>query len=112
MNESIKVNKDLEKMPELPLKLKMAIRHAYGGGDFQNTITYEPRHEKNGFLHMRKQRRRSAFVFALQIVQSHYYLYPKFQASSHLLWLYSLVCVGPGRKPQRPRLISKTVFLI
>ena len=25
----------------------------------------------------------------------------KFQASSHLLWLYSLVFVGPGRKPQR-----------
>ena len=25
---------------------------------------------------------------------------PKFQASSHLLWLYSLICVGPGWKPQ------------
>ena len=25
-------------------------------------------------------------------------LNPKFQASSYLLWLYSLVCVGPGRK--------------
>ena len=25
----------------------------------------------------------------------------KFQASSHLLKLYSLVCVGPGRKPER-----------
>ena len=23
------------------------------------------------------------------------------QASRHLLWLYSLVCVGPGRKPRR-----------
>ena len=23
-------------------------------------------------------------------------------ASSHLLWLYSPVCVGPGRKPRRP----------
>ena len=31
-----------------------------------------------------------------------YYLNPKFQASSHLLWLYSQVCVGPGQKPQRP----------
>ena len=29
-------------------------------------------------------------------------LLPKFQASSHLLWLYSPVCVGPGRKPGRP----------
>ena len=27
---------------------------------------------------------------------------PKFQAYSHLLWLYSPVCVGPGRKPRRP----------
>ena len=26
----------------------------------------------------------------------------KFQASSHLLWLYSPVSVGPGRKPRRP----------
>ena len=26
----------------------------------------------------------------------------KFQASRHLLWLYSSVCVGPGRKPRRP----------
>ena len=61
---------------------------------------------------MRKQRRRSAFavtaklisafVFATQIVQSLYYLNPKFQASSHLLWLYRPVCVGPGRKPRRP----------
>ena len=24
---------------------------------------------------------------------------PKFKASSHLLWLYSWVCVEPGRKP-------------
>ena len=34
------------------------------------------------------------------IVQSLYFLNPKFQASSHLLWLYSLVCVRPGRKPE------------
>ena len=25
----------------------------------------------------------------------------KFQASSHLRWVYSLVCVRPGRKPRR-----------
>ena len=35
----------------------------------------------------------SAFVFATQIVQSLYFQNTKFQASSHLLWLYSLVCV-------------------
>ena len=34
----------------------------------------------------------SAFVFATQIVQSLYLLNPKFQASSHLLWLYSHLC--------------------
>ena len=26
----------------------------------------------------------------------------EFQASRHLLWLYSPACVGPGRKPRRP----------
>ena len=44
----------------------------------------------------------SAFVFATRIVHSLYFLKPKFQASSRLLQLYSLVCVGPGRKPRRP----------
>ena len=29
-----------------------------------------------------------------------YFLNPKFPASSHLLWLYSLVCVGPSWKPE------------
>ena len=43
----------------------------------------------------------SAFVFASYVVLSVYFLNPKFQASSHLLYLYSLVCVGPGRKPER-----------
>ena len=44
----------------------------------------------------------SAFVFATRIVQSLDFLNPKFQAASYLLWLYSPVCVGPGRKPRRP----------
>ena len=39
----------------------------------------------------------SAFVFDTQIVQFLYFLNPKFPASYHLLWLYSSVCVGPGR---------------
>ena len=43
----------------------------------------------------------SAFVFATLIVHSLYFLNPKVQASSHRLWLYSLVCVEPGRKPRR-----------
>ena len=66
---------------------------------------FEPRHEKTGFFNMQKQRRRSAsrvtaklisaFVFATRIVQSLFFLNPKFQASSHLLWLYSPVCAEP-----------------
>ena len=72
-------------------------------------IINEPRHEKTGFLHMRKTKTQisfavtakliSTFVFATQIVQSLYFLNPNFQASSYLVWLYSPVCVGPGRKP-------------
>ena len=34
--------------------------------------------------------------------KSLFYLNAKFQASSQPLWLYSPVCVGPGRKPRRP----------
>ena len=34
--------------------------------------------------------------------KSLYFLNSKFQASNHLLWLCSPVCVGPGRKPRRP----------
>ena len=41
----------------------------------------------------------SAFVFATRIVQFLYFINPNFPASSHLLCLYSLVCVGPVRKP-------------
>ena len=44
----------------------------------------------------------SAFDFPTGIVQSLFYLNPKFQASSHRLWVYSLVCVRPSRKPRRP----------
>ena len=43
----------------------------------------------------------SAFVFATKIVQSHFFLNPKFSASSHILWMYSPVRVVPGQKPQR-----------
>ena len=40
--------------------------------------------------------------FTTWIVQSLYFLNLKFQASSHLLWPHSPVCVGPGWKPRRP----------
>ena len=69
---------------------------------------------KPAFCICEKQRRRSApwygnrvadqhlCFLATWIAQSLNLLNPKFQASSHLLWLYSLVCVAPGQKPRRP----------
>ena len=44
----------------------------------------------------------SAFVFATWLVQFLYILITKFQASNHLLWLCSPVCVGHGQNPRRP----------
>ena len=35
----------------------------------------------------------SAFVFTIWIVQSLYFLNPKFLAPNHLLWLHNRVCV-------------------
>ena len=77
-----------------------------------NAILYEPRYEKTGFFAYAKTKTQtsfavtakliSAFVVATRIVQSLYFLNPKFQASSHLLCLCSPVCVRPGRKPRRP----------
>ena len=43
----------------------------------------------------------SAFDFATySYIQCLYFLNLKFQACSHLLWLYSPVCVGPGWTPK------------
>ena len=50
--------------------------------------------------------------FAKWIVQSLYFLNPEFQASSHLVWSYSLVCVGPGRKPRRPVFSQRGSFYL
>ena len=44
----------------------------------------------------------SAFVFTTWIIQSLCFLNPKFHVCRYLLWLYSPVCVGLGRKPRRP----------
>ena len=70
----------------------------------------EPHDEKTNSLHLQKQRRRSAsqyceadqglcFCYTNQMVQFLYFLNSKFPASSHLLCLYSLFCVGPVQKP-------------
>ena len=42
----------------------------------------------------------SVFVFATRILQSLYFLNTKFQASRHLLWLYSLVYVDLVGNPE------------
>ena len=83
--------------------------------------SFEPRSEKTGFLHYAKTKTQislpvtakliSAFVFATWIVQSLFYLNPKFQASSHLLWLYSPVCVGSGRKHRRSVFSQRGAFI-
>ena len=49
--------------------------------------------------------------FAVHVVQSLYFINPKCQASSHLLWQYSPVCVGPGRKPRRPLSHNEAHFI-
>ena len=54
----------------------------------------------------------SAYVFATWIVQTLYFLNPTFQASSQLLWLYSLVCIGHGRKPRRPVFSQRGSYII
>ena len=55
----------------------------------------------------------SAFVFATWIVQCLYFLNLKFPISSHLLCLYSSVCVRPGQKPRsRGSIIIRTDMAI
>ena len=41
-----------------------------------------------------------------------YFLNPKFQVSSDLLWLLSPVCVGPGRKPRRGFLRTRLMLYV
>ena len=61
---------------------------------YNNITSYEPRHEKTNVLHMQKTAKLiSGFVFATWILQYLFFLDTKFQASSHLQYLYSLVCV-------------------
>ena len=44
---------------------------------------------------------RLCFRYKINVVQSLYFLNPKFQASNYPLWLYSPIRVGPARKPRR-----------
>ena len=56
----------------------------------------------------------SAFVFATWIVHGPFlfFLNPKFQASSHPLWLHRPICVGAGRKPRRPVFSCRGSYII
>ena len=70
---------------------------------------FELHQEKTNILHMGKTKAQisfavtakliSIFVFTTRIIQFLYFLNPKFPVSSHLLCLYSLVCVRPGQNP-------------
>ena len=86
-------------------------------------VIYEPRYEKTFFFFAYAKTKTqisfvvtakliSAFVFATWIVQSLYFLNPKFQASSHLLWLSSPVCVASGQNPKTGFLTTRLVFTL
>ena len=85
----------------------------------RNFGTYEPRYETRLFAYAKTKTQISfavtaklisAFVFATRIVQSLYFLNPEFQASSHLVWLYSPVCVGTGWKPKTGFLTTRLIL--
>ena len=95
-------------LSSFPAKLKIRSKNE-GARVLVTTRLYEPRHEKTGIFAYAKTKTQisflvtailnRAFVFATRIVQFLLYLNRKFQASSHLLCLYSPVCVRPGQKP-------------
>ena len=73
-----------------------------------NNAYYEPRHEKTCFLHICENKEadqlcgnRATDQHLCFRYMSFFFLNQKFQASSHHLWQYSLVCVGPGLKLRR-----------
>ena len=53
----------------------------------------------------------SAFVFATKLVHS-LFLNGKFQASSHLRWLRTMVCVKPGWKPRRQDFKAAHIYYV
>ena len=69
----------------------------------------EPRYEKTGCFCICENKGADQLrsncaadqLLCFRYIDSTILLNPKFQASSHRLWLYSPVCVGPGRKPRR-----------
>ena len=82
----------------------------------------EPCHEKNLHYAYAKTKAQisfpvtakliSALVFAIEIVMFLYFPNPNFPASSHLLCLYSSVCVEPVRSPDVGFLMPRLKFCI
>ena len=87
-----------------------------GSKQLRNKKLYVPRHEKPCLLNMSPGMRKPMFCICqnkdadqlrgnckadqrLCFCYFLYFLNSKFQASSHLQWLYSLVCVRPGQIP-------------
>ena len=66
-------------------------------------ILIEPRYVKTVFFAYAKTKTQISCTvsFATWIIQSLYFLNTKFQATNHILWLYSPVCVGPGNTEDR-----------
>ena len=106
------VSTDIFKLPKVQIKYflcKISYFVVKCAAIIEKSSTNELRHEKtqhfayaktkmkNGYAVTAKQI--SAFVFTTRIVQSLFFLIPKFPVSSHLLCLYSWVCVRPVQKP-------------
>ena len=81
------------------------------GGTSPGQVRYEPRYEKTGFCICENKdadqlrgNREADQRLCFRYIDNTIPLLPKseIQASSLLLWLYSPVCVGPGRKPRTP----------
>ena len=80
------------------------------------TSAHKIRMGSNTSIQMSRVMRKPAFAYAktktqistadqrlcFRNTESLFFLNTKCQASSHLVWLYSLVYVGRGRKPRRP----------
>ena len=71
---------------------------------------FKPHREKTSFLHMQKNPKDADQLrgnleadqrLCFRYTDTSIPLLSKSEISSHPLWLYSLICVGPGRKPGR-----------
>ena len=94
------------------MQLICAIAFCFPKARFSTWLIYEPHHEKNLIFAYAKGKAQISYAdqhlcFHYILVQFLYFLNKKFKASSQLLWLNSLVCVGPGRKTQRQVVFSR-----